>query len=57
LDQVTQQNAAMVEESTAASNALLNETEGLRQSLSRFGKQSPDMPATRKMPRLAASHG
>lgn len=55
LDQVTQQNAAMVEESTAASNALLNETEGLRQSLSRFGKSPSDMASTHRMPRLAAS--
>lgn len=45
LDQVTQQNAAMVEESTAASNALLNETEELRQSLSRFATRPKSMPA------------
>jgi len=54
LDQVTQQNAAMVEESTAASNALLRETEGLRQSLSRFAKTSTDKPV-RGLPRLVAS--
>lgn len=41
--------------STAASNALLNETEGLRQSLSRFGKSPADMAAPRRTPRLAAS--
>lgn len=41
LDQVTQQNAAMVEQSTAASNSLLHQTEDLRQSLSRF-KDSQD---------------
>ncbi len=54
LDQVTQQNAAMVEESTAASNALLNETEGLRQSLSRFAKTPNDKPV-RGLPRLIAT--
>jgi methyl-accepting chemotaxis protein len=54
LDQVTQQNAAMVEESTAASNALLNETEGLRQSLSRFAKTANDKPV-RGLPRLIAT--
>ncbi|MDR7030935.1 methyl-accepting chemotaxis protein [Rhizobium rosettiformans] len=54
LDQVTQQNAAMVEESTAASNALLNETEGLRQSLSRFAMTPTDKPA-RGLPRLIAA--
>lgn len=54
LDQVTQQNAAMVEESTAASNALLNETEGLRQSLSRFAKIPNDKPV-RGLPRLIAT--
>lgn len=54
LDQVTQQNAAMVEESTAASNALLNETEGLRQSLSRFAKTPTDNPV-RGLPRLIAT--
>ena len=45
LDQVTQQNAGMVEESTAASNALLNETEELGQSLSRFATRPKSMPA------------
>ncbi len=47
MDQVTQQNAAMVEESNAASATLANETERLRQFISRFtlghhysGKQS-----------------
>ena len=36
MDQVTQQNAAMVEESTAASHALLKEAEDLAQMTSRF---------------------
>ena len=36
MDQVTQQNAAMVEETTAASHALSQETEVLSQSIGRF---------------------
>jgi methyl-accepting chemotaxis protein len=36
MDQVTQQNAAMVEETTAASHALAQETEVLSQSVGRF---------------------
>ena len=36
MDQVTQQNAAMVEESNAASATLANETERLRQFIARF---------------------
>ncbi|MFN3512923.1 MAG: methyl-accepting chemotaxis protein [Phenylobacterium sp.] len=36
MDQMTQQNAAMVEESTAASRALANEAETLASSVSRF---------------------
>ena len=36
MDQVTQQNAAMVEETTAASHALAQETEILSQSVGRF---------------------
>ncbi len=36
MDQMTQQNAAMVEESTAASAALSRETDSLRQLVSRF---------------------
>lgn len=36
LDQVTQQNAAMVEESTAAASALRNEAAGLTQTVARF---------------------
>ena len=36
MDQVTQQNAAMVEESTAASRALARETEGLSDLVGRF---------------------
>ena len=36
MDQVTQQNAAMVEQSTAASHSLAQETDALMQSTSRF---------------------
>ncbi|MDB5433648.1 MAG: methyl-accepting chemotaxis protein [Caulobacter sp.] len=36
MDQVTQQNAAMVEETTAASHGLARETEGLAQLVERF---------------------
>jgi methyl-accepting chemotaxis protein len=36
MDQVTQQNAAMVEESTAASHALAQEAEQLQRAVSRF---------------------
>jgi methyl-accepting chemotaxis protein len=36
MDQVTQQNAAMVEQTTAASHALAQETEVLSQSVGQF---------------------
>jgi methyl-accepting chemotaxis protein len=36
MDQVTQQNAAMVEESTAASHSLRQETENLASMIGRF---------------------
>jgi len=36
MDQVTQQNAAMVEESTAASHSLAEEAESLAASVARF---------------------
>ena len=36
MDQMTQQNAAMVEESTAASHSMMQEAEGLTQMLARF---------------------
>ena len=36
MDQVTQQNAAMVEQSTAASHAMANEAEELTRLVSRF---------------------
>jgi len=40
MDQVTQQNAAMVEQSTAASHALAQEAEQLQRSVSRFQVES-----------------
>jgi len=36
MDQVTQQNAAMVEQSTASTQTLAQETEALNQSVARF---------------------
>ncbi len=60
MDQVTQQNAAMVEESNAASATLATETQRLRQFISRFtlgrhytGKQSA-APTSHAAPRAAA---
>ncbi|MBB5277445.1 methyl-accepting chemotaxis protein [Rhizobium rosettiformans] len=60
MDQVTQQNAAMVEESNAASATLATETQRLRQFISRFtlglhyaGKQSA-APTSHAAPRVAA---
>ncbi|MCO5730350.1 PAS domain-containing methyl-accepting chemotaxis protein [Rhizobium sp. SSA_523] len=49
MDQMTQQNAAMVEESTAASSSLASETAGLRAVLSHFTLQGrgPDGAARR----------
>ena len=48
MDQVTQQNAAMVEESTAASHSLSQEAEALAGSVSRF--QIGDAPTTARAP-------
>ncbi|HMO42457.1 MAG TPA: chemotaxis protein, partial [Phenylobacterium sp.] len=42
MDQVTQKNAAMVEETTAASHALAQEARLLAQSVSRFEFGGPD---------------
>ncbi|HEY1735373.1 MAG TPA: methyl-accepting chemotaxis protein, partial [Methylovirgula sp.] len=56
MDQVTQQNAAMVEESTAASHTLSHETEELTRILGRFqvGDTEPEQPA--QMARGASKH-
>ena len=49
MDQVTQQNAAMVEQSTAASHALSNEAAELERLIARFqvGAEVREMPARR----------
>jgi methyl-accepting chemotaxis protein len=55
MDQVTQQNAAMVEQSTAASHSLAGEAEGLMRLISRFevGEASPAAATQRPAPRPA----
>ncbi|MFT4183360.1 MAG: methyl-accepting chemotaxis protein, partial [Rhizobium sp.] len=64
IDQGTQQNAAMVEESTAASHSLARETEALFKLISQFrigdgdGGQAKDLPVrtqTASQPRRAAA--
>jgi methyl-accepting chemotaxis protein len=51
MDQVTQQNAAMVEETTAASHALAQQAEGLSALISRFQVgDSPNVRATQAAP-------
>jgi len=64
MDQVTQQNAAMVEESTAAARSLLQEADGLTDRVGRFNCQSdgktqrftaPAPVAVPSMPAPAAS--
>ena len=53
MDQVTQQNAAMVEQTTAASHGLEHETSQLNQLISRF--QIGSAPATQPRPRRAVA--
>ena len=55
MDQGTQQNAAMVEESTAASHGLAQEAASLFQLLSRFNTGDASSPAARSMPKAANS--
>jgi methyl-accepting chemotaxis protein len=56
MDQVTQQNAAMVEESTAASAALAGEVDRLREIISDFKiGGTREAPASRR-PEAAQSH-
>jgi methyl-accepting chemotaxis protein len=58
MDQVTQQNAAMVEQSTAASHALLSESEALGESVRIFKThQAPaaSRPTHRPSPRHTAT--
>ncbi|MFS2175495.1 methyl-accepting chemotaxis protein [Rhizobium pisi] len=66
LDQATQQNAAMVEESTAASHSLAREAETLRVLLARFRvpgattaavRQQAGSPALHLVPRVAGARG
>ena len=47
MDQVTQQNAAMVEQSTAAAHSLAHETDALMQLVGRFQLSSVDGPAAK----------
>ena len=51
MDQVTQQNAAMVEESTAASHSLAQEAEALAGSVARFEIGAVAAPARTAAPR------
>jgi methyl-accepting chemotaxis protein len=54
MDQGIQQNAAMVEESTAATHALSHEADGLAQLVSKFGGAQAQSEPARARPRLAA---
>ncbi|MCO8146350.1 hypothetical protein NHN26_14065, partial [Rhodovulum tesquicola] len=54
LDQVTQQNAAMVEEATAAGMALDQEAEALERLVSSFRVRRGAGPATQPMPGRSA---
>jgi methyl-accepting chemotaxis protein len=59
MDQVTQQNAAMVEESTAASHALVTETDELMRLIGHFqvgqvGQVGAGRPAPSRGPARAA---
>ena len=53
MDQVTQQNAAMVEETTAASRSLMGETDTLADLIARF-QLGRDMPAPETRRRVSA---
>jgi methyl-accepting chemotaxis protein len=56
MDQVTQQNAAMVEQSTAASHSLAQEAESLQASVGRFRVgESLSRPAPAAPPRASAA--
>ncbi|MGH7021731.1 MAG: methyl-accepting chemotaxis protein, partial [Brevundimonas sp.] len=59
MDQVTQQNAAMVEESTAASHSLAQEADVLAASVSRFrtGHAAPPVAIDRKPAPAASAYG
>ncbi|WP_297370361.1 methyl-accepting chemotaxis protein [Acidocella sp.] len=56
MDQVTQQNAAMVEQATAASHSLADEAQALEQFIARFRlgqNRAPTPSPTRRVPALA----
>ncbi len=57
MDQVTQQNAAMVEQSTAASHALSNEAAQLERLIGRFqvGAEVHELPTRADRPAISAS--
>ncbi len=60
MDQVTQQNAAMVEEATAASHALVEEMQRLNHLVGRFQIEDADTAAPaegRAEKRMAAGNG
>ena len=54
MDQVTQQNAAMVEQSTAASHSLAQEAESLQASVGRFRVGSKASQRTHAAPAACA---
>ena len=56
MDQTTQQNAAMVEQSTAASTSLATEADRLRQLVGRFQVGGAAAPVRAVMPAPARSH-
>ncbi len=57
MDQVTQQNAAMVEQSTAASHSLMQEVEELARLIGRFQVGEVDEPAHRPAMRRPSGSG
>jgi methyl-accepting chemotaxis protein len=58
MDQMTQQNAAMVEESTAASHSLAQEAEKLTSLVGQFktGQETASAPARRASPAAKPHH-
>ncbi|EAS48953.1 putative methyl-accepting chemotaxis protein [Aurantimonas manganoxydans SI85-9A1] len=56
MDKVTQQNAAMVEEATAASQTLANETDELAHAMAKFSTSAGDAGARRGSPAPQPSH-
>ena len=56
MDKVTQQNAAMVEEATAASQTLANETDELAHAMAKFSTSAGNAGARRGSPAPQTSH-